>query len=309
MDLIMKAHCVNMKQIGSTLLNNIFKENFYRTVKDKDFLCLSTDLSDSLYDKWVEENKSTFFKPDVTLPEDYIVIDSDIPDHPLLYIYNNLNENEYNNLFQLFLIKSAHKHFYLGKYKKSFKHLLDYSFLYNFFKDKKLNTSDEEFISNYNKYLIEKVYNNDERLTHFPNLNKNKSEFFNDKVVYHYDHDFIHELVAIEDKPAYTKCLDGEVKFSNKKFEKLNYNEKVNMVLEESFVIALERCLIRLIKEDNPYVPAYFPDEAFKYALTRVSTNLTSGPFRDFAANNFLDIYNNFKTNHRDYYKIDFIYT
>ena len=90
---------------------------------------------------------------------------------------------------------------------------------------------------------------------------------------------------------------------------KLNYNEKVNMVLEESFVIALERCLIRLIKEDNPYVPAYFPDEAFKYALTRVSTNLTSGPFRDFAANNFLDIYNNFKANHRDYYKIDFIYT
>ena len=159
------------------------------------------------------------------------------------------------------------------------------------------------------KYLIEKVYNNDERLTHFPNLNKNKSEFFNDKVVYHYDHDFIHELVAIENEPAYTKCLDGEVKFSNKKFEKLNYNEKVNMVLEESFVIALERCLIRLIKEDNPYVPAYFPDEAFKYALTRVSTNLTSGPFRDFAANNFLDIYNNFKTNHRNYYKIDFIYT
>ena len=28
MDLIMKAHCVNMKQIGSTLLNNTFKENF-----------------------------------------------------------------------------------------------------------------------------------------------------------------------------------------------------------------------------------------------------------------------------------------
>ena len=133
MGLIMKARCVNMKQIGSTLLNNTFKENFYRTVKDKDFLCLSTDLSDNLYDKWVEENKPTFFKPDVTLPEDYIVIDSDIPDHPLLYIYNNLNEDEYNNLFQLFLIKSAHKHFYLGKYKKSFKHLLDYSFLYNFF--------------------------------------------------------------------------------------------------------------------------------------------------------------------------------
>ena len=57
----MKARRVNMKQIGSTLLNNTFKENFYRTVKDKDFLCLSTDLSDSLYDKWVKENKPSEF--------------------------------------------------------------------------------------------------------------------------------------------------------------------------------------------------------------------------------------------------------
>ena len=80
------------------------------------------------------------------------------------------------------------------------------------------------------------------------------------------------------------------------------------MVLEESFVIALERCIIRLLKEDRPDVPAYSPDEAFKYALVRVATNLTSGPFRDFASKYFFDIYNNFRENHRDYYKIHLIY-
>lgn len=308
MVIIMKTLCVNMKPIGSTLLSNVLKENFYRAAKDKDFICLSSKLPLTLYTMWVDKNKPTFFKPDKSVPEDYIVIDDSINDHPLLYIYNNLNDDDENNLFQLFLIKTAHKHFYLGKYKKSFKHLLDYSFLSDYFKNKKLNNSDVKFIQNYNRFLIENVYNNDERLIHFPDLNKSKSEFFNDKVVYHYDHDYIHQLVAIKETPAYTKCLNGEVKFSNKKFQALNHEDKINMVLEESFVIALERCIIRLLKEDRPDVPAYSPDEAFKYALVRVATNLTSGPFRDFASKYFFDIYNNFRENHRDYYKIHLIY-
>lgn len=296
-----------MKEIGSTLLTNVLKENPYRQIKDKDFLCISSELSETLYLQWEEKKKPLFFKPNIYSSEDYIIIDETIKNHPLLYIYNNLNDDIVNNLFQLYLIKSSHKHFYLGKYKKSFKHLLDYSFLKKYFENKELTDLDKNFISNFNKFLIEHVYNNDERLIYFPNLNKNKSEFFNDKVVYHYDHDYIHQLVAIEEKPAYIKCLEGEVKFSNHKFNLLNYNEKMNMVLEESFVIALERCLIRISKENNPSVPAYFPDEAFKYGLVRVATNLTSGPFRDFAANNFFDIYSNFKKNHRNYYKINLI--
>ena len=116
-------------------------------------------------------------------------------------------------------------------------------------------------------------------------------------------HDYLHELVAIEDKPAYTKCLTGEVMFSNKLFNQLDYQSKINMVLEESFVLALERCLIPMFKGES-YLPAITPLEAFKYALVRVSTNLSSGPFREFAADNFYKIYEEYEKNHTNYYKI-----
>ena len=99
----MKTLCVNMKPIGSTLLSNVLKENFYRAAKDKDFICLSSKLPLTLYTMWVDKDKPTFFKPDKSVPEDYIVIDDSINDHPLLYIYNNLNDDDENNLFQFVL--------------------------------------------------------------------------------------------------------------------------------------------------------------------------------------------------------------
>ena len=116
-------------------------------------------------------------------------------------------------------------------------------------------------------------------------------------------HDYLHELVAIEAKPAYTKCLTAEVMFSNKIFENLTYLEKVNMVLEESFVLALERCLIPFLK-GNINVPAISPEEAFKYSLVRVASNISSGAFRSFAADNFSEIYKIYKENHVNYYKV-----
>ena len=116
-------------------------------------------------------------------------------------------------------------------------------------------------------------------------------------------HDYLHELVAIEDKPAYIKCLTGEVMFSNKLFNLLDYQSKINMVLEESFVLALERCIIPMFKGET-YLPAITPEEAFKYSLTRVATNLSSGPFREFASDNFYEIYLEYQEQHINYYKV-----
>ena len=91
--------------------------------------------------------------------------------------------------------------------------------------------------------------------------------------------------------------------FSNKLFNQLEFDKKVHMVLEESFVLALERALIPMFNGET-YLPAVTPDEAFKYALVRVATNISSGAFRSFAADNFYKIYAEYEKNHTNYYKI-----
>lgn len=293
-----------MKLIGSSILKVAFGKDMYRPVRDLDYLCLEKELPSDLKKAYLDSGKPFFFKPNRKVKEEYLVITDN---NPLLDIYSEFNLNTEHDVFLLYLIKSSHKHIYLGKYNKSFKHLIDYSFLHNYFKNEyknlELSTKYQNFINNYNKFLIKEVYNNDPRLTHFPKLNKSKEEFFNDKVTYYVDHDFLHEKVAIEETPAYTKCLAGEVKFSNKLFQALSKQEQINMVLEESMVIALERCLIPIYFGDIN-VPATSPTEAFKYAITRVATNLTSGPFRNFAANNFKEIYEDFNKHHKDYFKV-----
>lgn len=225
----------------------------------------------------------------------------DITNCPVLQTLFNLNKDKtYLDLNLCFLLKNAHKHFYLGKYAKSFKHLMDYSYIFHqgvFLTEQEISLSEE-----YKDWLIKNVYDNDERLLSFPNLDKSKEEFFTEHVKYYVDHDYIHQVVAIGDKPAYTNCLVSEVKFSNKKFLEQPQFIKINMVLEEAFVLAYERCLIPLLKGDT-YLPATTPNEAFKYALVRVSTNITSGVFRDFAADNFYEIYNDYLKLYTDYYK------
>ena len=52
------------------------------------------------------------------------------------------------------------------------------------------------------------------------------------------------------------------------------------------------------------YLPAITPLEAFKYSLVRVSTNISSGAFRSFAADNFCKIYEEYLNKHINYYKI-----
>lgn len=227
----------------------------------------------------------------------------DVTNCPVLEaLFLSNNDPNYLDPKNCLILKNAHKHFYLGKYKKSFKHLMDYSLMLDldiFF----IYEPDFIISAQYRDWLIKNVYNNDERLTTFPNLNKTKDEFFTDGVNYYVDHDFIHEVVALKDKPAYTQCLNGEVKFSNKKFSRLDFEIKKNMVLEEAFVLVFERCLIPQFYGET-YLPAFTPHEAFKYSLVRIATNITSGVFRSFAADHFISVYRKYEENHKDYYKL-----
>jgi len=116
-----------------------------------------------------------------------------------------------------------------------------------------------------------------------PKLNQNKENFFNTEgVTYTYDHDSLHEAVKIWEKPAYTYFIkDGEEVLCDKeKFQKLPYATQLSAVVEESMVLALERCLV-------PFGFATLEREAFLMALEKVCTSITSGWFRDFAWENY----------------------
>lgn len=278
---------------GSKALRHWLGDTHWRPINDTDVIGyrVAKDLSG------YKEEASNFIWTNYTTKEEFLDVSLC---EPLRKLLAKNKDDTYLDLTSCLVMKNAHKHFYLGKYKKSFKHLLDYSNLNSIVT---LSEEDKKLSEEYRDWLVEYVYYNDSRLLHFPKLNKSKDQFFNDHVTYYVDHDWIHENVAIDSLPAYTKCLTGEVMFSNKLFNSLDFDSKVNMVLEESFVLALERCLIPMFKGET-YLPAVTPEEAFKYAFVRVATNITSGDFRDFAADNFHTIYDIYKQKHADYYKI-----
>lgn len=110
--------------------------------------------------------------------------------------------------------------------------------------------------------------------------NMQKENFFTNNVNYTYDHDTIHVAVKLLDRPAYTYYMqDGaEVNCDKRKFEEQPEVVRLYGVLEESYVLALERSVIPF-KSD--------PDKAFKMALQKVCTSITGGWFREYAWQNY----------------------
>lgn len=123
----------------------------------------------------------------------------------------------------------------------------------------------------------------------YPKLNKTVSEFFDDFVVKKYDHDYLHELVAFNDKPMYTKMQTDPSRAWCEKllWDTFTYEEKCQCVAEETYVIAIERFLV-------PTDWKHYTKLAYVKSLHKVCTTLTSGWFRDFAIDNYPYIFNLF---------------
>lgn len=142
-----------------------------------------------------------------------------------------------------------------------------------------------------------------------PKLDVSKQDFFaGDGVNYVYDHDSLHEAVALlnqlhynsatdttynEPRPAYTFYMkDGAAVMTDKeKFFAVEDKIRLYGVYEEACVLALERSQIPhgLGKEGGPT-----PRWSFEMALMKVCTSITSGWFREFAWENYdkvLDLY------------------
>jgi hypothetical protein len=118
--------------------------------------------------------------------------------------------------------------------------------------------------------------------------NVTKKEFFNDDGIdYRFDHDSIHEAIKRLWQPAYNYFKDDtqEVATSRELFESCDREIQLTAVLEEAYVLSLERCIIPYdVKE-----PAR-RRWAFDYALEKVCTSITSGWFRDFAWENYQEV-------------------
>lgn len=146
-----------------------------------------------------------------------------------------------------------------------------------------------------------------------PKLAVSKDAFFDgDGVPYIYDHDSLHEAVALTESqrrvagpseigksisyfekymiPAYTFYSGGAVWSSKEKFFEMPERIRLYGVYEESCVLALERSQIPFADAVNPP----HPRKSFEYALMKVCTSITSGWFREYAWENYqkvLDIY------------------
>lgn len=141
-----------------------------------------------------------------------------------------------------------------------------------------------------------------------PKLNVMKGDFFKgDGIDYVYDHDDIHKSVAhLHDwtlqhsfsknaVPAYTLYMkDGaEVLCSKEKFFAAHEQVRLYGVLEEAYVLALERSQI-------PYRDKVTPRRSFEIAMMKVCTSITSGWFREYAWENYDHVMNLYRDDYVD---------
>ena len=104
-----------------------------------------------------------------------------------------------------------------------------------------------------------------------PSLMQGKKDFFSDDGInYIYDHDSIHLAVKHLDKPAYEyyKRDDHEVFCDKDKFFSLPESYRLFGVLEETYVLALERSQV-------PFRGNVDPKDSFMMALKKVCTSIT----------------------------------
>lgn len=121
-----------------------------------------------------------------------------------------------------------------------------------------------------------------------PKLNKSNMEFFDDPVNKVYDHDFLHELYAYEDRPMFEKLKRPEqfdlAWCAKDLWDELTLEQQLQCVAEETYVIATERFMV-------PNNWDFATKRAYYHSLKKVCTTLTSGWFRDFAIDNFPQVY------------------
>lgn len=115
-------------------------------------------------------------------------------------------------------------------------------------------------------------------------LNVSNDDFFTAKVDRKYKHDDLHLATCYYDRPIYERCKKdlNSAMIDRNLFNSLSYEDKIKMVKEEAYAIAIERYIL-------PNKPSYpLPHElAYKLALKKIITSLSKGWFPEFAVLNW----------------------
>lgn len=245
---------------------------------------------------------------------DHVSLYKLILENPELRKYSPITKEWYPARIILYSIKKAHIHF--PQLSKKFeKHVMDIVFLrknmlekmynnYIFNLDRTADLLDIEEYTDMHRKTTEKRLG----VIKTPKLyNKAVDEFFDqskEHVKSYYVHDNMHKAMAHNlGKPAYEHMQTDKTKAdcSFKLWELMSLQQKQHCVLEEAYVIALERKILPQMFENIEY--RYTELEAFKWALMRICTNLCSGWFRWFATINYEEIINQYNS---DYVKLFF---
>jgi hypothetical protein len=276
-----------MLLVGSRALSLVAPQLLKRAPKDFDFICTRAE-----FDIWLDANSGKV-KPTKIYPEKdgkYMIVEGAVNCEFELVAPGSSAElltqlvaadpetietpfGKVPNLDLLFTLKTSHR--YLKNSPHFWKTALDYHKMKAF--GAKVRPEYQEFLK-----LREK-----ETYTYsHPKLNQSKANFFaDDAIQYVYDHDDIHVSVARGDRPAYTYYMkDGsEVQCDKNKFFSLPREIRLNGVVEESAVLAVERSLV-------PHPGVWAPDFAWRFALSKVCSSITSGWFREFAYENIFEV-------------------
>ena len=202
----------------------------------------------------------------------------------LMYLQSKNNKtisdnysNEFNvvSLHTLYELKKSHR-FIRRNHDKT---MNDFYFIENMI-ELDTYTESEFYIKRFEETLIRA----NKKASHIK-LDQNKNGFFKTKgITYIYDHDSIHESIKFHKVPIYKKYLkNGEgVLCDRNKWENLSEQEKKEGVLEEAYVIAIERFLSKSNRKT--------PKEAFDTAVEKICTTLCKGWFRQYAYENYKEI-------------------
>lgn len=188
----------------------------------------------------------------------------------------------------LLSLKRSHIHFpiYFNK------HISDYCFLMDQLKI--------DVLSDITKIHYKEIENRIGKLK-TPSLNKSTKDFFGQSdefVKSYFIHDHIHEAMAHHDRPLYLNMQYDKTmaKCEKELWDKFTFEDKCKCVLEEAYVIALERKVLPSIFGGYRWVNH---TDAFNWALMRICTTLCSGWFRQFATDNYFKI--------KDYFNSDYV--
>ena len=180
----------------------------------------------------------------------------------------------------LYSLKKSHIHFPI----KFDKHINDYCLLNDFF-----NGNDK--LSEITKINFKET---EKRLGKLktPSVYKPTTEFFgqsNGYVESFFIHDDIHKMVSHYDRPIYERMQKNPLlaKCEKDMWEDFTFDDKCKAVLEEAYVISLERKIIPCLYGGKSWVSS---EEALRWSLMRICTTLCSGWFRQFATDNYIRI-------------------